>query len=62
LSTTSEIFEKVNLKIVQRHIEERDLLNGSHFGFRAQHNTSMNEAYGHVTLNSNNNMSTAVVF
>jgi hypothetical protein len=40
LSTTGKLFEKVMLKIVQRHIEERDLLNEDQFGFHhvtAQH-------------------------
>jgi hypothetical protein len=31
LSTTGKLFEKVILKIVQKHIEERDLLNALMF-------------------------------
>jgi hypothetical protein len=47
LSKTGKIFQKVILKIVQKHIEERSLLNGSQLGFRARHSndTSMYEAY-----------------
>jgi hypothetical protein len=33
----AKLFEKVILKIVRRHLEEKDLLNASHFGFRARH-------------------------
>jgi hypothetical protein len=40
LSTTDKIFEKAILKIVRRHIEERGLLNASHFDFRARHSTT----------------------
>jgi hypothetical protein len=32
LSPTGKLFEKVFLKIVQRHTEERGLLNASQFG------------------------------
>jgi hypothetical protein len=64
LSTTGKLFEKVVLKIVQRHIDERDLLNASQFGFRARHSTALQyiRLTDHVTLNFNNNMSTAAVF
>jgi hypothetical protein len=41
LSTTGKLFEKVILKTVQWHIEERVLLNVSQFGFRARHNTTL---------------------
>jgi hypothetical protein len=37
LSTICKLFEKIVLKIIQKHIEERGLLNGSQFGFRARH-------------------------
>jgi hypothetical protein len=37
LSTTGKLFEKVILKIVQKDIEERGLLNASQFGFRVCH-------------------------
>jgi hypothetical protein len=41
LSTTGKLFEKNILKIVQKHIEERGLLNPSHFGFHARHRTTL---------------------
>jgi hypothetical protein len=41
LSTTGKLFEKVILKIVQKHIEERGLLNASQLGFRARHSTTL---------------------
>jgi hypothetical protein len=51
------------LKIVQRHIEERALLNASQFGFRARHSTTLQymRLTDHVTLNFNNNISMAAV-
>jgi hypothetical protein len=47
-----------------KHIDERDLLNASQFGFRARHSTTLQcmRLTDHVTLNFNNNMSTAAVF
>jgi hypothetical protein len=43
----NKLFEKVILKIVQKHIEERGLLNAGQFGFRAcHHDTAMYEANG----------------
>jgi hypothetical protein len=64
LSIMGKLFEKVILKIVQTHLEERDLLNASQFGFRARHSTTLQcmRLTDHVTLNVNNNMSTAAVF
>jgi hypothetical protein len=64
LSTTGKLFEKVILKIVQRYTEEKGLLNASQFGFRARHNTTLQcmRLTDHVTLNFNNNMSTAAIF
>jgi hypothetical protein len=50
------LFEKVILKIVQRHVEDKGLLNASQFGFRALHNTKL-QCMGltdHPTLNFNN--------
>jgi hypothetical protein len=41
LFTTGKPFEIVTLKIVQRHIEERGLLNGSQFGVRAHNSTTL---------------------
>jgi hypothetical protein len=53
LSTTGKLLEEVILKIVQRHIEERGLLNASQFGFRARHSTTLRcmKLADHVTLN-----------
>jgi hypothetical protein len=64
LSTTGKLFEKVILKIVQKHTEERCLLNAGQFGFRARHSTTLQymRLTDHVTLNFNNKMSTAALF
>jgi hypothetical protein len=64
LCTIDKLFGKVILKIVQRHIEERDVLKASQFGFRARHSTTLQcvRLTDHVTLKFNNNMSTAAVF
>jgi hypothetical protein len=63
LSSTGKVFEKVILDIVQRYIGERNLHNASQFGFRARHSTTLQcmRLADHVTLNLNNNMSTAAV-
>jgi hypothetical protein len=55
---------EVSIVIVQKHIREKHLLNASHFGFRARHNTTLQytRLADHVILNFNNNMSTAAVF
>jgi hypothetical protein len=60
---TGKLFEKVILKIVQRHIGERGLLNANQFGFRACHSMTLQctRLTDHVTLNFNN-ISTAAVF
>jgi hypothetical protein len=58
LTTTGKLFEKAILKIIKRHLVERDLLNASKSGFRARHSTTlqcMRLTY-HVTLNFNNNV------
>jgi hypothetical protein len=54
LSTTGRPFKKVVLKIVQRHAEEKNLLNASQFGARARHNTTLQSMRltDHVTLNN----------
>jgi hypothetical protein len=59
-----KLFEKVILKIVQRHTGERGLLNANQIGFRACHSTTLQcmRLTDHVTLNFNNNMSKAAVF
>jgi hypothetical protein len=63
MSITGKLFEKVILNIVQKHIEERGLLNASQFGFRARHSMELQcmRLTDHVILNFNNNMSTAAV-
>jgi hypothetical protein len=63
-STTGKLFEKVIIKLVQKHIEERGLLNANQLSFRARHSTTLQymRLTGHVNLNFNNNMSTAAVF
>jgi hypothetical protein len=38
VSTTGKLFEKVILKALQTHFDERGMLNASQFGFRARHN------------------------
>jgi hypothetical protein len=64
LSAMGKLFEKVVLKIVQRHIENRKLLNANHFGFRAHHSMTLQSLrlVDHVTLNFKNKMSTATAF
>jgi hypothetical protein len=64
LSSTGKVFEKVILEIAKRHIEERNLLNASQFGFRASHSTTLQcmRLEDHVTPHFNNNMATAAVF
>jgi hypothetical protein len=64
LSTTGKLFEKLILKIIHKHTEERNLLSASQFGFRARYSTTLQcmRLTDHVSLNFNNNMSTAAVF
>jgi hypothetical protein len=64
LSTTGKLFEKLILRTIQKHAEERTVLNASQFGFRADHSTTLQcmRLADHVTLNFNNNMATAAVF
>jgi hypothetical protein len=64
LLSTGKVFEKFILEIVKRHLGENKLLNASQFGFRARHSTTLQcmRLADHVTLNFNNNMSTAAVF
>jgi hypothetical protein len=64
LPTTGKILEKVILKIVQGHIEERGMLNASQIGFRACHSPTLQcmRLADHVTINFNNNMSASAVF
>jgi hypothetical protein len=64
LYTTGKLFEKVILKIVQSHIEERDMLNANQFGFHAHHSMTLQcmKLKAHVTLNFNSNLFMATVF
>jgi hypothetical protein len=64
LSTTGKLFEKVILKLLQKHIEERGLLNASQIGFRVRHSTTIQcmRLTDHVNLNFNSRMSTVAVF
>jgi hypothetical protein len=57
LSMKGKPFEKVILKIIQGHIEGRNLHNAVHVTTR----TAMYEARGQVTLNFSNTMFTAAV-
>jgi hypothetical protein len=41
LPSTSKLFEKVILQIVQKYIREKHLLNASQFGFRTRHSTTL---------------------
>jgi hypothetical protein len=63
LPSTGKVF-KVILETVKRHIGQNNLLNASQFGFRACHSTTLQcmRLTDHMTLNFNNNMSTAAVF
>jgi hypothetical protein len=63
LSTRGKLFEKVTLQIVKRHIEERGLLSESQFGFCPRYSTALPYVrLMDITLNFNNNISTAAVF
>jgi len=56
--------KKVILRIIQRHVEGNNIPNPYQFGFRARHSTTLQcmRLADHVTLNFNNDMSTATVF
>jgi hypothetical protein len=64
LSTTGKLYDKVILKILQKRIEERCLLNASQFGFRVRHSTTLQSMTltDHVTLNFNNKISAVAMF
>jgi hypothetical protein len=53
LSIRGRLFKKIILKTVQRHTEERGLLNASLFGFCACHDTTLQciRLTDHITLN-----------
>jgi hypothetical protein len=54
----------IRLFLIQKHTNEKNLLNANHFGFHALHSTTLQcmSLTDHVTLNFNNNLSTAAVF
>jgi hypothetical protein len=57
-------FKKNILKVIQRHVEGRNLPNASQIGFCANYSMTL-QCLGltyHVTLNYNNKMSTSAVF
>jgi hypothetical protein len=56
------LFEKVILKITQRHFDKGVLFNASQFGFFQHTTLQCMRLMGHVKLNFNNNMSMAAVF
>jgi hypothetical protein len=64
LSTTGKLFKKVILKTLQKHTDERGLLNASQFGFRACYSMTLQcmRLMDHVTLNFNNKISMVAVF
>jgi hypothetical protein len=64
MSTTGKLFDKLILRTIHKHIEERNLLDTSQFGFRADHSTTFQcmSLVDHVIIYFNNNMSTAAVF
>jgi hypothetical protein len=64
LPTAGKLFEKVILRIIQRHTEENNIVNPCQFGFQACHSLMLHctRLSEHVTLNFSNNMSMAAVF
>jgi hypothetical protein len=55
---------KTDIEKIQRHTDEINLLNVSQFGLCTHHNITLQcvRLAGYITLNFNNNMSTAEVF
>jgi hypothetical protein len=64
LCTTGKLFERLIIRTIQKHAEERNLLNASQFGFRAGHRATLQCVMlaDHVTLNFSTNISTVAVF
>jgi hypothetical protein len=64
LSTKGKHFKKAILETIQKHTEERNLLNASQFGFRALHSVTLQSMrlMDHATLNFNNNLSITAEF
>jgi hypothetical protein len=61
MSTTGKLYEKLILITIQEHIEERNRLIASQFGFRADHNKTFMRLADHAILNLKNNVSMAVI-
>jgi hypothetical protein len=59
-----KLFEKLILRTVQKHTEERNLLNASQSDFQADHSVTLQcmRLADHVTLNFNSNVSMASLF
>jgi hypothetical protein len=57
-----KLFEKLFAKTTQKHIDERNLLDVSQFGFPAYHSASVLMLEDHITLSFNNEVSIAAVF
>jgi hypothetical protein len=63
LSTTGKLFEKLILKTIQKHTEERNLINASQFVFQTDHSMTLQfvRLADNVIQNFNKNMLTAGV-
>jgi hypothetical protein len=63
LPSTGKVLESY-FRNCKKDIGEINLLDASHFGFRARHSTTLQcmKLADHVTLHFSNNMSTAAVF
>jgi hypothetical protein len=63
ISATGKQFEKVILRIAQRHIEKDNVQSACHFYSRARHSTTVQciRRTDHVTLNISDNLSMAEV-
>jgi hypothetical protein len=64
ISTKDKLFQKVILKIFQKHVQGKGLLNAGQFDFRAPHSTTLQckRLMDRVTFNFNNELSTVEVF
>jgi hypothetical protein len=59
-----KLFDKLILRTIHKHTEERNLLIASQFGFRTGHSTTLQymRLADNITLNFNNNILTGAVF
>jgi hypothetical protein len=64
LPTTANLSQNQLLRRLQKHTDQRNLLNASQFGFRAYHRNTLQymKLANQVSLNFNNNMQKAAVF